>query len=79
MGELGLTGRAVGVRMPNEPETIAAWFGIWQAGCAFVPLNPRVHFLLRLIGALGSVGLERAVIRLGLGRLDERAGVQALL
>src|SRR4051812_20636634 len=36
-----LAGRAIGVRMPNEPATIAAWFAIWQAGAAFVPLNPR--------------------------------------
>jgi long-chain acyl-CoA synthetase len=34
-------GRAIGVRIPNTPEAIAAWFGAWQAGCAFVPLNPR--------------------------------------
>jgi acyl-CoA synthetase (AMP-forming)/AMP-acid ligase II len=34
-------GRAVGVRMPNTADTIAAWFGVWQAGAAFVPLNPR--------------------------------------
>jgi acyl-CoA synthetase (AMP-forming)/AMP-acid ligase II len=36
-----VAGRAVGVRMPNTPDAIAAWFGVWQAGAAFVPLNPR--------------------------------------
>jgi acyl-CoA synthetase (AMP-forming)/AMP-acid ligase II len=41
--ELGdRTGRAVGVCMPNCAEAVAAWFAIWQAGAAFVPLNPRV-------------------------------------
>ncbi len=35
------TGRAVGVCMPNCAETVAAWFGIWRTGAAFVPLNPR--------------------------------------
>jgi long-chain acyl-CoA synthetase len=38
----GLTGRAIGVRMPNVADAISAWFGIWRAGSAFVPLNPRV-------------------------------------
>ncbi len=35
------SGRAIGVLSPNEPETIAAWFGVWGAEAAFVPLNPR--------------------------------------
>ena len=26
----------------NTPATIAAWFAVWNAGGAFVPLNPRV-------------------------------------
>ncbi|MDQ1520466.1 MAG: long-chain acyl-CoA synthetase, partial [Actinomycetota bacterium] len=38
----GREGRAVGVLMPNVPATIAAWFGVWNAGGSFVPLNPRV-------------------------------------
>ncbi len=37
-----LTGRAVAVLMRNEPDAIAAWFGVWQAGATFVPINPRV-------------------------------------
>ena len=28
--------------MRNEPDAIAAWFGVWQAGATFVPINPRV-------------------------------------
>jgi acyl-CoA synthetase (AMP-forming)/AMP-acid ligase II len=40
--DAGLTGHAVGVRMPNTATAIGTWFGIWQAGAAFVPLNPRV-------------------------------------
>ena len=37
----GLGGRAIGVCMPNTAEVIAAWFGVWEAGATFVPLNPR--------------------------------------
>jgi long-chain acyl-CoA synthetase len=39
---LDVTGLAVGVRMPNSAAAIAAWFAVWDAGAAFVPLNPRV-------------------------------------
>ena len=35
------SGHAIGVCLPNGPEVIATWFGIWQAGAAVVPLNPR--------------------------------------
>ena len=38
---LGVAGHAVGVSMANIANTVAAWFGIWHAGAAFVPLNPR--------------------------------------
>ena len=41
LSTLDVRGRAVGVLMPNEPGAIAAWFAIWDAGAAFVPLNPR--------------------------------------
>ncbi|HET9730641.1 MAG TPA: class I adenylate-forming enzyme family protein [Acidimicrobiia bacterium] len=34
-------GRAIGVCGPNTAQTIATWFGVWQAGGAVVPLNPR--------------------------------------
>jgi long-chain acyl-CoA synthetase len=37
-----LGGRAIGVLMPNTPDTIAAWFGVWEGGSVFVPMNPRV-------------------------------------
>lgn len=50
-----VAGRAVGVCMGNVPETIAAWFGIWEAGGAFVPLNPRVP----------SAEIDRAIARTG--------------
>ena len=33
--------QAIGVCLPNGPDAIATWFGIWQAGAAVVPLNPR--------------------------------------
>jgi acyl-CoA synthetase (AMP-forming)/AMP-acid ligase II len=34
-------GRAVAVSLANRPETIAAHFGVWRAGAALLPLNPR--------------------------------------
>ncbi len=34
-------GRAVGVRLANRPEAIVAHFGVWRAGAALLPLNPR--------------------------------------
>jgi acyl-CoA synthetase (AMP-forming)/AMP-acid ligase II len=37
----GFAHRAVGVCLPNGPEVIATWFGVWRAGAAVVPLNPR--------------------------------------
>jgi acyl-coenzyme A synthetase/AMP-(fatty) acid ligase len=40
--ERGVAGRAVGVLLPNAPSAIAAGFAIWDAGSAFVPLNPRI-------------------------------------
>lgn len=63
-GELrgaGVEGRAVGVRLPNAPEAIAAWFGVWRAGAAFVPLNPRapdaeVERLVAETGVVAVVG-----------------------
>jgi acyl-CoA synthetase (AMP-forming)/AMP-acid ligase II len=39
---LGVAGRAVGICMPNDADAISAWFAVWGAGAAFVPLNPRV-------------------------------------
>jgi acyl-CoA synthetase (AMP-forming)/AMP-acid ligase II len=36
-----LDGRAIGVCLPNGPDVVAAWFGVWRAGAAVVPLNPR--------------------------------------
>lgn len=59
---LGVAGRAVGVRLPNTPEAIAAWFAAWQAGAAFVPLNPRAPHaeVERLIGGTGVVAVVSA-------------------
>lgn len=38
----GLDRCAIGVLGPNAPDTIAAWFAVWNVGGVFVPLNPRV-------------------------------------
>jgi acyl-CoA synthetase (AMP-forming)/AMP-acid ligase II len=50
-------GHAVGVLLPNTPDAIAAWFGVWHARSAFVPLNPRVpeSELARAIASTGVV------------------------
>jgi acyl-CoA synthetase (AMP-forming)/AMP-acid ligase II len=60
----GLTGAAIGVCMPNTAEAIAAWFGVWEAGSTFVPLNPRAGEadVARSIATTGIV----AVVRPGL-------------
>ncbi len=60
----GATGRAVGVRIPNTAQAIAAWFGIWQAGAACVPLNPRVP----------DAEIQRAVETTGVAAIVEADG-----
>ena len=35
-------GSPVAVMLPNGPEVVAAMFGVWYAGCVYVPINPRV-------------------------------------
>jgi len=61
--ERGFQGRAVGVCMPNTPDAIAAWFGVWQAGATFVPLNPRAPAdeVARIVDATGVAGVLMAL------------------
>ena len=33
---------AVAVRLPNTADLIATLFGVWRAGCVYVPINPRL-------------------------------------
>ncbi len=35
-------GHAVGVMLPSGADIVAALFGVWRAGCVYVPLNPRL-------------------------------------
>jgi long-chain acyl-CoA synthetase len=35
-------GQAVAVRMPNVPETVATFAGVWLTGAVVVPVNPRL-------------------------------------
>jgi long-chain acyl-CoA synthetase len=35
-------GQVVAVRLPSSPELVAALFGVWQAGCVYLPINPRL-------------------------------------
>ena len=69
----GLGGRAIGVCMPNTAEAIAAWFGVWEAGATFVPLNPRVPEAE--VGARRSNGpVVAAVVRPGSRSRTVRGG-----
>jgi acyl-coenzyme A synthetase/AMP-(fatty) acid ligase len=41
--DTGLTpGAAVAVQLPNSIEAVTTMFGVWAAGCVFVPINPRL-------------------------------------
>jgi long-chain acyl-CoA synthetase len=64
-----LGGSAIGVCMPNVPATIAAWFGAWQAGAAFVPLNPRAPDA-EVARAIETVGVAAVVTPEGLHVCD---------
>ncbi len=64
-----LAGHVIGVRMPNVPATIAAWFGIWQAGAAFVPLNPRAPDA-EVARAIETVGVAAVVTHDGIRACD---------
>lgn len=37
-----LPGQVVGVQLPNGVDVLAALFGVWRAGCVYMPLNPRL-------------------------------------
>jgi acyl-CoA synthetase (AMP-forming)/AMP-acid ligase II len=57
-------GQAVAVQLPDGPEAIVAMFGVWLAGCVFVPVNPRytqteVDRVLSLTGAAAWAGPGR--------------------
>jgi len=66
-------GQAIGVRMPNTAEAIAAWFAAWQAGCAFVPLNPRAP-AADVARAIEKTGVAAVVTP---GRVIEPTAVEA--
>ncbi|MEP6623624.1 MAG: AMP-binding protein [Acidimicrobiia bacterium] len=38
----GVSGRAVGVALPNGPDLVVAMMGIWIAGGVYIPVNPRL-------------------------------------
>jgi long-chain acyl-CoA synthetase len=48
-------GARVGVMLPDGPDVVAALFGVWGAGAAYVPLNLRLTDG-EVAGVLGSVG-----------------------
>ena len=66
-------GQAVAVQMPDGPEAIVAMFGVWLAGCVFVPVNPRytqdeVDRVLSVTGA-AALAAPAGLETLGHGRL----------
>jgi acyl-CoA synthetase (AMP-forming)/AMP-acid ligase II len=58
--------QAIGVLAPNDAGAIAAWFAVWRAGGAFVPLNPRVPDAER----------ERAIASTGVAAVIEPPAVR---
>jgi len=62
--DANLEDRAIGVLGANTASTIAAWFAVWNAGGAFVPLNPRVPAMER----------DRATETTGVAALLDAAG-----
>jgi len=52
-------GRVVGVRLPDGVEAVAAHFGVWRAGGALLPLNPRLTAaeLRRILAAVRPAAL----------------------
>jgi acyl-CoA synthetase (AMP-forming)/AMP-acid ligase II len=60
-------GQAVALQLPNSTGAVTAMFGIWLAGCVFVPVNPRspsqeVARVLEVTGAAAELtpsGLRR--------------------
>src|SRR5688572_14775064 len=42
LADLGLEpGRTIALLLPNSPEMIVSYLGIWRAGCVAVPLLPQ--------------------------------------
>jgi long-chain acyl-CoA synthetase len=68
-------GRAVGVQLANGPHAITTMFGVWLAGCVYVPVNPRAPDpeVAAALDATRSV----AFIRDGIERLTESDRVYA--
>ena len=59
-------GQVVGVRLPNGVDVLAVLFGVWRAGCVYMPLNPRLtateldHVTSTVVPAAIVRGGERA-------------------
>lgn len=47
-------GQVVAALLPNQPVTVAALFGVWQAGAVYAPCNPRAP-MHEIFGALQAV------------------------
>ncbi len=61
-------GAAVAVQLPNDAGAVTAMFGVWAAGCVFVPVNPRLPDAERS-AALDATGAAALVTTDGLQSL----------
>lgn len=51
----------IGIILPNIPEFVFAYFGIWLAGCVAVPMNPRFT-KYEFSSMIKSAGIKRVVV-----------------
>ena len=54
-------GEPIAVILPNLPEFIFAYFGIWIAGCMVAPVNPRLN-KQEFAAMIKSAGIKRVVV-----------------
>jgi acyl-CoA synthetase (AMP-forming)/AMP-acid ligase II len=72
LADAGVTpGRAVAVQMRGGPHAIATMFGVWLAGCVFVPVNPRAPD--REVESMLAATQPAALVRAGIDRIVEEA------
>ncbi|HEY3832572.1 MAG TPA: long-chain fatty acid--CoA ligase [Acidimicrobiia bacterium] len=62
-------GAAVAVQLPNDISAVTTMFGVWAAGCVFVPVNPRLPERERET-ALDATEPAALITAGGLERLD---------
>jgi acyl-CoA synthetase (AMP-forming)/AMP-acid ligase II len=68
-------GDAVAVSLPDTVEVVAALFGVWEVGAAYVPLNPRLTAgeaagILDAVGAAAVLTADGVQVRAGGRRFE---------